>query len=56
MKPLKRRCKAEQVLHKSAGAEDLRETSDRSSERTKALKGKAQERWELKDAAKVLVS
>jgi hypothetical protein len=55
-KPLKRRCKAEQVLQESAGAEEMSETGSRSPKRRKALKGEAQERGELKEASVGLVS
>jgi hypothetical protein len=52
IKPLKRRCKAEGVLWKSARAERGEETLPRSPERSKALKGEAHERWRLKEASK----
>jgi len=55
-KPLERRCKAEQVLQGSAGAERSSETGISSSGRRKALKGEAQERGELKEASEGLVS
>jgi hypothetical protein len=55
-KPLERRCKAEQVLQGSAGAEGSSEMSFRSPMRRKALKGEAQERGELKEASEGLVS
>jgi hypothetical protein len=54
IKPLKRRCKAEVVLRKSAGAERGEETLPRSPGRSKALKGEAHERWGLKEASKEL--
>jgi hypothetical protein len=56
VKPLERQREAEQVLRQSAGAEGPWETMRRTLERMKALKGEAQERWELKDASKELVS
>jgi hypothetical protein len=52
--PLKRRCEAEVVLRKSAGAERRGVTRGRSPGRSKALKGEAQERWRLKQAPKGL--
>jgi len=52
IKPLKRRCKAEGVLRKSAGAERGGETRSRSPGGSKALKGEAHERWGLKQASK----
>jgi hypothetical protein len=55
-KPLERRCKAEQVLQGSAGAEQGPETGVGSPKRRKALKGEAQERGELKEASEGLES
>jgi len=52
MKPLKREVQAEEVWVLIAGAEERRETFFRSRERRKALKGRAQECWELKEASK----
>lgn len=49
---LKRRLKAEVVLRESAGAARGVETLLESQERSKALKGEAQERWELREASK----
>jgi hypothetical protein len=52
MKPLKRRGKAWKVLLRSARVEREEGTLLRSLKRRKALKGEAQERWELKEASK----
>jgi len=49
MKPSERRIEAGKVLMGSAGAEGEVETSFRSRWRRKALKGKAQERGELRE-------
>lgn len=52
-KPLRRRCKAAEVMQGSAGAESVLGNQDRiTGEEWKALKGKAHERWMLKDASK----
>jgi hypothetical protein len=56
IKPLERRCEAVEVLQGSAGAEGVRETGHRSPGRRKALKGKARERWGLREAFKGFVS
>jgi hypothetical protein len=52
IKPLERRCEAEEVSQGSAGAEGSGETQDRSSGRRKALEGEAQECRELKEASR----
>jgi len=51
-KPLKRREEADEVFFQSARVERGEETLLRSCNRRKALKGKAQECWELKEAFK----
>lgn len=53
-KPLRRRCKAAEVMQGSARAESVVGNDDPiTGEELKALKGKAHERWKLKDASKV---
>jgi hypothetical protein len=53
-KPLRRRCKAAEVMQGSAGAERVLGNRDSiTGEEWKALKGEAQGRWTLKDASKV---
>jgi hypothetical protein len=49
---LERQFKAESVLKESARTEERFERVSRSPGRRKALKGKAQERWKLKEAFK----
>jgi hypothetical protein len=50
-KSLKRALEAVEVFKVSAGAKGTFERAYRSSERKKALKGKAQECWGLKEAS-----
>jgi hypothetical protein len=52
IKPLKRRCEAERSHKKAQEWKEEAVTLLRPSGRSKALKGEAQERWELRDASK----
>jgi hypothetical protein len=53
IKPLRRRCKAAEVMQGSARADGVIGNGDPiTGEELKALKGKAHERWKLKDASK----
>jgi hypothetical protein len=53
-KPLRRRCKAAEVMQGSARAEGaVGNDGPITGEELKALKGKAHERWKLKDTSKV---
>jgi hypothetical protein len=52
IKSLERRFKANSVLNESARTEGEFVRTFRSPKRRKALKGQAQERWELKEASK----
>jgi hypothetical protein len=52
-KPLRRRCKAAEVMQGSARAEVVvGNDGSTTGEELKALKGRAHERWKLKDASK----
>lgn len=51
IKPLKRRCEVERSYKKAQEWKEEGETFLRPSERSKALKGEAQERWKLRDAS-----
>lgn len=51
-KPLKHRCKVERFYKKVQERREVEVTLLRSSERSKALKSEAHERWELKEVSK----
>lgn len=52
MKSLKHRCEVERFYKKVQERREVEVTLLRSSERSKALKGEAHERWKLKEVSK----
>jgi hypothetical protein len=52
MKSLKHRCKVARFYKKMQERREVEVTLLRSSGRSKALKGEAQERWKLKEVSK----